>query len=87
MFLSSVAVLRHAGWCSGDLSSPLPLIMPRLQCTGVSAAKRSVDTPSLEVFKSKTKCSSVHNGFDADLLIRKNRLDFSVKVRFRPECC
>lgn len=44
--------------------------------------RRLVESPSLEVFKNRTKYPSVQNNFDADLLIRRNWLDFSVKVRF-----
>lgn len=48
--------------------------------------RQFVESPSLEVFRNRTKCPSVHNGFDAILLIRRNRLDFSVKVGFSLEC-
>jgi hypothetical protein len=44
------------------------------------------ESPSLEVFKNRTKYPSVHNGFDAVLLIRRNSLDFSVKISFSVEC-
>lgn len=44
--------------------------------------RRFVESPSLEVFKNRTKYPSVQNDFDAVLLIRRNWLDFSVKVHF-----
>lgn len=47
--------------------------------------KQFVESPSLEVFKNRTKYPSVQNGFDAVLLMRRNRLDISVKVRFSLE--
>lgn len=45
-----------------------------------------VESSSPEVFKNRTKHPSVQNGLDEVLLIRRNRLDFSVKVRFSLEC-
>lgn len=38
--------------------------------------RQFVDSPSLEVFKNRTKYPSVQNGFDVVPLIRRNRLDF-----------
>lgn len=43
--------------------------------------RQFAESPSLEVFKNRTKYPSVQNGLDAVLLIRRNRLDFSIKVR------
>lgn len=48
--------------------------------------RQFVDSPSLEVFKNRTEYPSVQNGFDVVPLIRRNRLDCSVKVRFCLEC-
>lgn len=47
--------------------------------------RQFVESSSLEVFKNRTKYPSVQNGFDEILLIRRNRLDFSVKVCFSLE--
>lgn len=44
--------------------------------------RQFVESPSLEVFKNRTKYPSVQNDFDAVLLIRRNWLGFSVKVCF-----
>ena len=38
--------------------------------------RQFVDSPSLEVFKNRSKYPSVQNGFDVVPLIRRNRLDF-----------
>ena len=48
--------------------------------------RQFVDSPSLEVFKNRTKYPSVQNGFDVVPLIRRNRLGCSVRVRFYLEC-
>lgn len=45
-----------------------------------------VEFPSLEVFKNRIKCPSFQDGLGTALLIRRNRLDFSVKVHFCLEC-
>ena len=48
--------------------------------------RQFVDSPSLEVFKNRTKYPSVQNGFDVVPLIKRNRLGCSVRVRFYLEC-
>lgn len=45
-----------------------------------------VEFPSLEVFQNRIKYLSVQDGVGTALLIRRNRLDFSVKVHFCLEC-
>lgn len=48
--------------------------------------RQFAESPSLEVFKNRTKYPSVQNGFDAVLLIRRNRLDFFCQVPSSLEC-
>lgn len=89
MFLSSVGVLLGACPCWAACWRPLNssyIYKLFYNALAQELPRQFVESPSLEVFKNRTKYPSVHNGFDAFLLIRRNRLDFSVKVCFSLEC-
>ena len=70
-----------AGLRSGDSPQCPHVYRVPYSASACQLPKRFVTYPSLEVLKNGTKHPSFQSGFDAVLLIRRNRLDFSVKVR------
>lgn len=88
--LSCASVLRECAHTLGCILGTLPnhsYIYKLPYSASVSQLPgHFVESSSPEVFKHRTKHPSVQNGLDEVLLIRRKRLDFSVKVRFSLEC-